>query len=58
MSVKIITFTGNAVQNKNSWVCRKCGKKFKLNLKIVSKKGRVNNTNHYHVKCAKALNLL
>ena len=58
MVAKIITFTANAVQCKDSWFCRKCGKKFKLDLKIASKKGKVNNTNHYHVKCAKKLNLL
>ena len=58
MVVKIITFTANAVKGKDSWFCRKCGKKFKLDLKIASKNGRVNNTNHYHVRCAKKLNLL
>ena len=58
MTTKIITFTGNAVKNKDSWFCRKCGKKFKIGLKIASKKGGVNNTNHYHIKCAKKLNLL
>jgi len=56
--VKIITFTGNAVNGKDSWFCRKCGKKFELDDTIASKKGRVNNTSHYHVKCAKELNLL
>jgi len=58
MVVKIITFTGNAVKGKNSWLCRKCNKKFKLDQKIASKNGKVNNTNHYCVKCAKKLNLL
>ena len=58
MVAKIIIFTGNAVQGKDSWFCRKCGKKFKLDLEIASKKGRVNNTSHYCVKCAKMLNLL
>ena len=58
MVAKIITFTGNAVNGKDAWFCRKCGKKFKLDQKIASKKGRANNTNHYHVKCAKTLNLL
>ena len=58
MTAKIISFTGNAVNDNDSWFCRKCGKKFKLGLKIASKKGRANNTNHYHMKCAKLLNLL
>jgi len=58
MVAKIISFTGNAVGDKDSWFCRKCNKKFKLGLKIASKKGRVNNTNHYHEECAKKLNLL
>ena len=58
MVAKIITFTGNAVHGKDSWVCHKCGKKFTLDLEIVSKKCNVNNTKHYHVKCAKKLNLL
>ena len=58
MTVKIIIFTGNAVKDNKSWFCRKCGKKFKLDAEIASKKGRANNTNHYHVKCAKKLNLL
>lgn len=58
MGTKIIIFTGNAVKGKDSWFCRKCGKKFKLDLEIASKKGNVNNTSHYHVECAKKLNLL
>jgi len=56
MVTKIITFTANAVR-EDLWFCRKCGKKFKLGIKIASKKGRTNYT-HYHVKCAKKLNLL
>jgi len=55
---KIITFTGNAVKGEDSWFCRKCGKKFKLNIKIVSKRGKAHNTSHYCIKCAKKLNLL
>ncbi len=58
MVAKIIIFTGNAVKGDESWFCRKCNKKFKLDENIASKKGRVNNTSHYHVKCAKELNLL
>ncbi len=58
MVAKIITFTGNAVKNKDSWICRKCGKKFKLNTKIASKKSKANNTSHYHIPCAKKVNLL
>ena len=58
MVTKIITFTGNAVKDEDSWICRKCGKKFELGEKIASKKGKAHNTNHYHVKCAKKLNLL
>ncbi len=58
MVAKIITFTGNAVKDNNSWVCRKCGKKFKLDAKIASKRGKVNNTMHYHIQCAKKVNLL
>ncbi len=58
MVAKIITFTGNAVKDNDSWFCRKCNKKFKLDQKIASKRGRKNNTNHYCIKCAKKLNLL
>lgn len=58
MVTKIITFTANAVNDKNSWFCRKCDKKFKLGTMIASKRGKKNNTNHYHINCAKKLNLL
>ncbi len=58
MVAKIITFTGNAVQGKDSWICRKCGEKFELGEKIASKRGKAHNTTHYHVECAKKLNLL
>ena len=58
MAAKIITFTGNAVKGKDSWFCRKCGKKFELGIKIASKKSKPNTTAHYNVKCAKKLNLL
>lgn len=58
MVAKIITFTGNAVKDKDTWFCRKCIKKFKLGQKIASKNGKANNTNHYCVRCAKKLNLL
>ena len=47
MVAKIITFTGNAVKNEDSWICRKCGKKFELGEKIASKRGKGHNTTHY-----------
>ena len=58
MTAKIITFTGNAVNGNKSWICRKCNKKFKLGIDIASKKSKSNNTNHYHIQCAKDVNLL
>ena len=58
MAAKIITFTGNAVNDIESWFCRNCNKKFELDETIATKKGRVNNTSHYCIKCAKELNLL
>ncbi len=58
MVAKIITFTGNAVKDKDSWFCRKCRTKFELDDEIVSKKGKPNKTNHYCIECAKKLNLI
>ena len=55
MAAKIITFTGNAVHDKDSWFCRKCSTKFKLGTKIVTKKSKVNNTNHYLNKACQVL---
>ena len=58
MVTKIITFTANAVKHKNSWVCRECNKKFKLGTKIATKRSQATTTSHYHINCAKKLNLL
>ena len=58
MVAKIIIFTGNAVNDENSWFCRKCGGKFELDEEIASKKVRSNSTSHYCIKCAKKLNLI
>jgi len=58
MTAKIITFTGNAVKDEDSWFCRKCKKKFKLDDTIASKRGKAHNTSHYCIECAKKINLL
>lgn len=55
---KIIIFTANAVNDVDSWFCRKCGKKFELDDEIVSKKSKVNSTSHYCIECAKKVNLI
>jgi len=58
MVAKIIIFTGNAVNDEDSWFCRNCGEKFELDEEIASKKARTNSTSHYCITCANKLNLL